>query len=328
MPVTLTFHDSQYPARMADQLRQGLRTKRLSSKFLYASPAQAQRWLAYHQAYSPSRTEPDLVRLYTRAFRAALHDSSKLDLHYVSLGCGGGMKDVLFLQEALPSCQRLSFTPLDTSAALVIETMLRLQSTLPDLAQVSFPLVADLETQPDLAPLWATAETPDTRRLLACFGMLPNFDYHTFLPYVRSLMRPGDLLLLSANLSPQPFPDAVDHILPQYDNAPARAWFMGLLDSLGFSTADLELRIAAQALRDDGQVWQITAAVHFLRLAQVTLDDETFGFPAGDQLHLFFSNRFTPQAMPQVLQAAGLHAIATFLFATGEEGIYLCAPSA
>ena len=56
MPVTLTFHDSQYPARVAEQLRQGLRAKKLPGKFLYESPAQAQRWLAYHQAYAPSRT--------------------------------------------------------------------------------------------------------------------------------------------------------------------------------------------------------------------------------------------------------------------------------
>jgi uncharacterized SAM-dependent methyltransferase len=328
MPVTLTFHDSQYPHRLAAQLQQGLRSRRLSSKFLYASPAQAQRWLAYHQAYSPSRTEADLLHLYVQAFRAAMHAHAAADVHYISLGCGGGTKDTLFLQEARRRCRRLRFTPMDTSAALVIETMLRLQATLPELSGDSCPLVVDLEVQPELTSLFAAAETPDTRRILACFGMIPNFDYRTFLSYVCSLMRPGDLLLLSANLSPQPFPDAVEHILPQYDNAPARAWFMGLLNSLGFPDADLELRIEARSLQDDGQVWQITAASHFLRQVQVTLYDDTLVFPAGEQLQLFFSNRFTPQAMPQVLQAAGLSALETSLFASGEEGIYVCAPAA
>lgn len=327
MPVTLTFHDSQYPGQMAAQLQQGLRSRRLASKFLYASPAQAQRWLVYHQAYSPSRTAADLLHLYVQAFRAALRTHPRPDVHYISLGCGGGTKDILFLQEALPRHRRVGFTPMDTSAALVVETMLRLQDTLPEVARHSWPLVADLEARPELASFLEQAETPDTRRLVACFGMIPNFDYHTFLPYVRSLMRPGDLLLLSANLSPQPFPDAVGHILPQYDNAPARAWFMGLLDSLGFPAADLELRIAARPLQGHGQIWQITATAHFLRPVRVTLYDDTFVFAAGEQLHLFFSNRFTPRAMLPVLHAAGLHVLETFLFASHEEGIYLCTPS-
>ena len=63
MPVTLTLHDSQYPARTAEQLCQGLYARKLPGKFLYESPAQAQRWLAYHQAYSPSRTELALQAL-------------------------------------------------------------------------------------------------------------------------------------------------------------------------------------------------------------------------------------------------------------------------
>ena len=109
MPVTLTVHDSQYPDRVAEQLRRGLRTRKLPGKFLYDSPAQAQRWLAYHQAYSPSRTEPALLTLYQQAFQAALQALSPSALHYVSLGCGGGNKDALFL----PACDvTLSSSPL------------------------------------------------------------------------------------------------------------------------------------------------------------------------------------------------------------------------
>ena len=326
MPLTLTFHDSQYPAQIAEQLRHGLHTKRLSSKFLYASPAQAQRWLAYHQAYSPSRTEPNLLALYQQALQTALALLSSPALHYVSLGCGGGTKDVLFLQQAIPHCQSLSFTPMDTSAALVLETMLRLQHALPHLP--SFPLVVDLEVQPDLTTLLAQSETPATVRLLACFGMIPNFDYHTFLPYVRSLMRPSDLLLLSANLSPTPYPTACAHILPQYDNPLARAWFTGLLESLGFAAADLEVQIHAHPLHADGHIWQIRAAVQFRRDVELRLDDDVFTFSPTEALQIFFSNRFTPQVMPYVLAQAGLSPLHTFLFESQEEGMYLCRHSA
>jgi uncharacterized SAM-dependent methyltransferase len=322
MPVTLTIHESQYPARVREQLCHGLRTNALPGKFLYDSPAQAQRWLAYHDAYSPSRTETALVALYQHAFGRALQQLTGGPLHYVSLGCGGGTKDLLFLQQAAPRHVNSSFTPMDISPALIVETMLKIQSALP--ATPSFPLVVDLAVMPDLTSLLAQPETADTQRLLTCFGMLPNFDYLTFLPYVQSLMRPGDLLLLSANLSPHPYPHACAHIVPQYDNPPAHAWYMGLLDSLGFAASAYEMSVEAAPLQVTGQVWQIRAAARFVQNVQVALDNETFFFPAGQRLQLFFSNRFTPDIMPQVLQDAGLSVLETFLFTSQEEGIYLC----
>jgi uncharacterized SAM-dependent methyltransferase len=220
----------------------------------------------------------------------------------------------------------LFFTPTDISPALVVETMLKIQNALPALP--SFPLVVDFAAAPDLALVLAGPEPPDTQRVLTCFGMLPNFDYQTFLPYVQHLMRHGDLLLLSANLSPLPYPDACPHILPQYDNPLARAWYGGLLDSLGFTAADYDIHLDAHPLRVDGYVWQIRAAAQFLRDVQVELYDETFSFASGERLQLFFSNRFTPHIMPQILQDAALSVVEPFLFASQEEGIYLCRRSA
>ena len=325
MPVTLTFHESQYPACLAEQLCQGLRTRRLPGKFLYESPAQAQRWLAYHQAYSPSRTESALLALYDQAFQAALQALAPGALHYVSLGCGGGNKDALFLQQAALHCAAFIFTPIDTSASLVVETLRRMQSILPTLTTV--PLVVDLDVAPALTPWLSQHETPAYRRLLACFGMLPNFAYHTFLPYVRSLMRPGDMLLLSANLSPGLYVDAVDRILPQYDNPLARAWYAGLLDSLGFAAAQVQLTVHPHLLQPDGHIWQIRAEAAVQHQMHLTVYNEIFRFTAGESLQVFFSNRFTPQVMPQVLADAGLSLVQTWLFDSQEEAIYLCANS-
>ena len=76
-------------------------------------------------------------------------------------------------------------------------------------------------------------------------------------------MRPDDLLLLSANLSPGPYGSAAaQRILPQYDNPLAHAWFTGLLDSLGFADADLQLTVQPRPLREDGHVWCIQADAH------------------------------------------------------------------
>ena len=323
MPMTLTFHESQYPEQVALQCRQGLRARRLPGRLLYDSPAQAQRWLAYHQACSPSRTEPELLALYERSFQAALGALPGRPLHYVSLGCGGGNKDALFVRRALDRGSALHVSPTDTSAPLVLETMIRLQAVLPTLS--ASPLVVDLATEPDLGPWLAQQETGGACRVFGCFGIIPNFDHTALLAYLRRLMRPDDLLLLSANLSPGPYGSAAaQRILPQYDNPPARAWFTGLLDSLGFADADLTLTVQPRPLREDGDIWRIQADAHVLQDVKLTLYEESFDFREGEVLEVFYSNRFTPMALPQILGDAGFDVSETWVLESQEEGIYLC----
>src|SRR5262249_48843344 len=198
-----------------------------------------------------------------------------------------------------------------------------LDSPLPGLTAA--PLVADLDVAPALTSWLSQHETPAHRRLLSCFGMLPNFAYRTFVPYIRSLLRPGDLLLLSANLSPDLYADAVARILPQYDTPLARAWYAGLLDSLGFTAAQLQLTVSSRLLQPDGHIWQIRAEATVQHQMQLTVYDEIFNFMAGESIEVFFSTRFTPQVMPQVLANAGLTLAQTWLFDSQEEAIYLCA---
>ncbi len=323
MPMTLTFHESQYPDQVAMQCRQGLHARKLPGRLLYDSPAQAQRWLAYHQSYSPSRTEPELLVLYERSFQAAITALTGRPLHYVSLGCGGGNKDALFVRHALDHGGALHVSPTDTSAALVLETMLRLQAAVP--AFGASPLVVDLTAEPDLDPWLAQQEADGARRVFGCFGIIPNFDYAALLSYLRRLMRPDDLLLISANLSPGPYGSvAAQRILPQYDNPLARAWFAGLLDNLGFTGADLRLAVQAQPLRDDGHIWRIQADAHVLRDVQLALYEESFDFREGEVLEVFFSNRFTPAALSRVLRDAGFDIRQTWVLDSQEEGIYLC----
>lgn len=322
MPVSLTVHESQYPEQVAEQLRQGLHQRRVPGKFLYDSPAQAQRWLAYHQAYAPSQTDPALQALYQQAFQTALQALGGAPLHYVSLGCGGGSKDVLGLAQVYPALAPVVFTPLDASVALVVETMLRVLTVLPTV--LAAPLVVDFDSAPDLTSWLAQHESPVHRRLLACFGMLPNMAYGTFLPYLRRLMRPGDVLLLSANLSPGAYDDAVARIVPQYDNALARAWYDGLLDSLGLTTTQRQLRVRPERLRDDGQVWQIGVVARFQEAVRLTVAGAPLAWEAGETLEVFFSQRFTPQVLPVIVADSGLALLQQWVLTSQEEGIYLC----
>ena len=56
----------------------------------------------------------------------------------------------------------------------------------------------------------------------------------------------------------------------------------------------------------------------------MTLYEESFDFREGEVLEVFFSNRFTPAALPQILGDAGFSVSETWVLESQEEGIYLC----
>ena len=71
----------------------------VNHKFHYDSVKQTQKWLALHQAYSPSRNDPDCVKVYSAAFTAAVSSHQTSRAHVVGLGCGGGQKDTQLLKQ-------------------------------------------------------------------------------------------------------------------------------------------------------------------------------------------------------------------------------------
>ena len=60
------FIASQFPENVRRDLLASLRTRRVNHKFHYDSVKQTQKWLALHQAYSPTRTDVDCLAVYER----------------------------------------------------------------------------------------------------------------------------------------------------------------------------------------------------------------------------------------------------------------------
>ncbi len=106
--------------------------------------------------------------------------------------------------------------------------------------------------------------------------MIPNVNHQTFLPYLRRTIRRGDFLLISANLSPNPYPDAIAHIAPQYDNPHAHIWYSGLLESLGFPMSQVSTAVQAVPLREDGHIWQLRVYTTCLEAFTLEVYDEFF----------------------------------------------------
>ena len=186
------------------------------------------------------------------------------------------------------------------------------------------PLVCDLATADDLPAVLEALPVSDAGRLITFFGMIPNFEPQVIWPRLAGLLRPGDSLLLSANLAPgDDYAAGVQRILPLYDNAPTRDWLMMFLLDLGVQADDGELRIAVEDDPAGSGLKRVTACFHFTRLREIQVDTQRFQFPAGEAIRLFFSWRHTPALVRSLLGEQGLRVLDQWITQSGEEGVFL-----
>jgi uncharacterized SAM-dependent methyltransferase len=341
--VNIAIHPSQFPENVRRDLLNSLRTRQVNHKFLYDSLKQTQKWLALHQAFSPSRTEADCAATYERSFAAAAARIAAQRVHLVGLGCGGGQKDTRLLGLLQDSAKELFYTPSDVSTAMVLVARLQALSVVPD--QNCFPLVCDLATTDDLPAVLdqiAGQALPSSSRrtfqvsgfkfqvsrLFTFLGMIPNFDPPTILPRLASLLRPSDLLLLSANLAPGPdYAAAVQRILPLYDNALTRDWLLTFLFDLGVQPDDGGLRFCVEDGPAGSGLKRVAAYFDFHRGLEIQVDAERFEFRAGGAIRLFFSYRHTPALVRESLARHDLKVLDQWITKSEEEGVFLCCHS-
>lgn len=317
--VDVTIHASQFPDAVRRDLLESLRSRAVNHKFHYDSVKQTQKWLALHQAHSPSRNDADCAAVYDQSFAAA---ATRIDLervHLLGLGCGGGQKDTRLLRLLKERRKEVCYTPSDVSTAMVLTAR---QTALAAVAEENcFPIVCDLSTVDDLPAVFSRG-TEQGARLITFFGMIPNFEPETILPKLASLVGPEDWLLFSANLAPgHDYAAGVKKILPQYDNPLTRDWLQTFLWDLGVEPRDGELRFA---IEDINGLKRIVARFHFTQPRTVALENEQFEFAPGESIRLFFSYRYTPELVRQFLKQHGLSVLDQWVTKSEEEGVFLC----
>ena len=251
---------SQFPENVRRDLLDSLRARAINHKFHYESHKQAAKWLALHEAYSPARRDDSCLRIYDVAFRSAVVALDTKKVHLVGLGCGGGQKEARLL-ELLNAPASVRYTASDVSLPLVLVAQEAAQKFLS--RENLHGLVCDLATTTELATALDHFNSGE-RRLVTLFGIIPNFEPAPLLSRVAALLRPGDLLLMSANLAPGPdYAAGVERVFLQYDNQPTRDWLLALLLDLGFERDDGELRFTIQS--DERQLRRIAAEFELLR---------------------------------------------------------------
>lgn len=319
--VDVRIHQSQFPAQVRRDLMESLRSRRINHKFHYDSIKQTNKWLALHQAYSPSRNDADCAATYDRAFTGVVTRIRARSVQVVGLGCGGGQKDTRLLKLLKARGKGISYTPSDVSVAMTLVANAAASSVVP--RGKSFPLVCDLATADNLSRVLFEHYAPGAARLFTFFGMIPNFEPQDILPKLAELARRRDTLLFSANLAPgADYAAGVARILPQYDNQLTRDWLLAFLFDLGVRWADGELRVSIE--RGADALLRVVARFHFKRPRVVQVDGREFSYQRGDNIRLFFSYRYTPDLMRTLLGRHGLRVVDEWITKSGEEGVFLC----
>jgi uncharacterized SAM-dependent methyltransferase len=318
----VAIHSSQFPENVRRDLLESLRARQVNHKFHYDSIKQTQKWLALHQAYSPSRTDADCAAAYDQGFKATVPRVAARRVHLVGLGCGGGQKDARLLELLRDSGKELFYTPSDVSAAMVLVARQAASTVIPE--SNCFPLVLDLASAEDLPSVLEEHSIPDAARLFTFFGMIPNFEPGIILPRLAALVRPGEFLLFSANLAPGPdYAAGVQRILPLYDNDLTRDWLMTFLLDLGVETGDGELRFEIEDDPAHSGLKRIAACFRFIRSRKIQVNEHQFEFSPGESIRLFFSYRHTPALVRSLLSRHGLQVLEQWITRSEEEGVFL-----
>jgi L-histidine N-alpha-methyltransferase len=315
-------HRSQFPAQVRHDLLQSLRSRQVNHKFHYDSFRQVRKWLALHRACAPSRVDPDCAAIFDRGFAAAAARFSAPKVELVSLGCGGGRKDARLLQTLCRVGKQVSYTPIDVGLA-VLAALQTVREAVPGIH--CSPLVCDLSSAEDLPAVLDEMAIEPGPRLLSFLGMIPNFEPQTILGRLASVVRPGDVLLLSANLAPGPdYAAGLQRILPLYDNALTRDWLLTFLIDLGIESNAGELSFGIEDGAAAG-LKRVAAYFHFTTRQVVRIEDEPVDFRSGDLLRLFFSYRHTAALIHDLLRPHGMEVLDQWIAPSEEEAVFLVA---
>jgi len=277
--ATVRIHASQFPENVRRDLLASLRTRRVNHKFHYDSIRQTQKWLALHDAHSPTRYDDDCRSTYDRAFNGAAETIKSKSVHVIGLGCGGGKKDSRLLTLLNKRGKTVFYTPSDVSAAMVLVAQQAALKVLPE--KNCFPFVCDLAMANDLPAMLSTPHPS----LVTFFGMIPNFEPQVILPRLARLIRPKDHLLFSANLAPgDNYAAGVRRILPQYDNPLTADWLTAFLFDLGVDKRDGKLIFTIET--GGLGLQRVVAKFHFARACCVETGGQIFRFVRGEAIRL------------------------------------------
>ena len=279
----------------------------LPASALYSTPSLGRLWKKVHLACSPFLRRPTVRRLYQKpASQLRRYLTGPYSL--IALGCADGTKEALLLKK-LPKPAYLLAA--DTNLSLARRATLRLPALKKAARRIDLSSISAFRF-PNSAFSFPPSTIHATRhpRLVTLFGVLPNLDPLPLLRRVSRTMRPGDLLLFSANLAPARSGFAgARKILHQYDNLPTRRW----------------LEAAVKNYRPRLPKGRLEFGVHPDPRQKSLARIEARWISPKKAVTVFSSRRPTVTQVETWIRLARLKKLARFLDPRGEEGLWLVA---
>lgn len=320
--VPITIHKSQWPVLLAAQFRDSLQRSRINNKFHYESPRQVRQWLRLHEARSPARQESEFRTTYEPAFESVVQQLGQGSVHLIGLGCGGGQKEAALVGHLSVGGRPVVFSATDVSSGMVVTA---LQAAWEHLDPVRCSgLVCDLDETRDLDEFFDSQTPAGARRVVTFFGMIPNFEPNVVQKLWQRILRPGDLLVSSANLAPgSDYYCGVERVLPQYDNELTREWLGLLLDDIGIGKKSGRMTFGIEESPPDSGLLRIVAQWEFDQESMAMVEGERFAFAPGARLQVFFSYRHTVNTLEKLFAGSSLNLQGSWISDSGEEGVFL-----
>lgn len=319
----VTVHESAFPDATQARLVDALKRREIDPFLLYSGLRQTARWIALHHALSPAQRDAACAALYEQAYRRAAEFCKGNVVHLVSLACGDGTKDTRCLEMLRLSGRTVIYTPADVSLEMALTAERTATTALRGLQCT--PLLCELLSCSALPALLKEFDPSSAERIILFLGTIHNYWPPEILRSILYPLRSQDHLILSANLAPDAnYESALTRIVSQYDNPLTRAWLLGALSELNITTSDGTLEFSAVPADGMPALRRIQADFVFTREKRLDFLGETFCFPAGEKLRVFFSYRFTRGQMRDFLKKARLTVIEDWIDASGEEGLFLC----
>ena len=183
-------HDSasQFPENVRRDLLESLRTRRVNHKFHYDSVKQTQKWLALHQAYSPTRNDADCRRFMRKASRRRRRKSSRSKFTSSASAAAAGKRTRGLLKLLKATAGRfftrrvMSAPPWFWSRAKPRWLFCR--------SKIVFHSFAIWRRRMICTAVFDSRFTRHASRLVTFFGMIPNFEPQEILPRLASLVQP------------------------------------------------------------------------------------------------------------------------------------------
>ena len=304
-------HESVSPAAHRAGMLAALEAGRVDNRFHYVGERSAGMWRVLASSHSPAQTEDGLAA-YDAAARAAIAALPEGPVHVIGVACGDGVKEQRLLG-ALVSAGRTDVraTAVDVSVPLV-SAAAEAMDAVPGTRDAD-AVAVDITAVPDLAPVLGARR--GGARLITLFGVVSTLGSGSIGPAL-SLLEPGDVLMVSANLLPDA-PDAREHVMAQYDNPPTRAWLTAVLEDIGLGGAgDIAMRWhdAPDALAIIGEVTPARPLMADVQGVAMTM-------AAGRPIRVLESFRHDPPGLEALMAGAGLRDVVACISPSGEEGV-------